>query len=470
MEKENPYERMDYYINNNRFLINSINKPKNWIFENYIGNNNIRQFNTSKNVYKNEKNINEFNNTNGFQNNINIIQNERNKNEDIKESLIDININGKEFQKIKEKEKYRKDLLNQIEDNERRKKEMKRKIEEENKLNELKNKEYLIYKQKQEEDFEKFKKMNNNKKLKSQFDINNQEFNISYYNKKEENKEEKKEINNKKSEKEIKKEKRIERKKEEITNNYNRIIRSNYFNMFQEKEELNNYINKEFQDFLYILDDEFENEKNIDFYKNRNLDNNLRLPYGNSNDRIQRKGIRYIYSNNHKNLDKSYNMIFEKIDGIKDLTKSYKKEINPSIYFNHKIDILLDSFSNMIIQNNNRENNYMNNKIKKLSGDIKNYETKEKIKLINTKEKDYLDNKNEKIIEESNDLPKKNIETKGLKEEDLMTNKINKKENTQNENKMKNIDEKKGKLISEKKIEEENKDEYKDEEEEEEDD
>ena len=61
MEKENPYERMDYYINNNRFLINRINRPKNWIFENYIDNNNLRQFNTSKKVYKNDNNSNEFN-------------------------------------------------------------------------------------------------------------------------------------------------------------------------------------------------------------------------------------------------------------------------------------------------------------------------------------------------------------------------------------------------------------------------
>lgn len=112
----------------------------------------------------------------------------------------------------------------------------------------------------------------------------------------------------------------------------------------------------------------------------------------------------------------------------------------------------------------------MNNKINKLTGDIKKHESKEKIKTINIKEKDYLENKNEKINEDLNDIHKKNKQIKSLKEEDLITNKINKKENIKNENKMKNIDEKKENKISVKKIEEENKDEYKDEEEEEEDD
>ena len=341
MEKESVYDKVNYK-NNNR-----IKSPNNLIFENYISNN------RNSSQFKNRMYINQ-----------NIINNNL---KDEKGLLFNLNRKEDDYQRKKEKEEYRKDLLKQIEDNERRKKERKRQSEEENKLNEIKNMKYLMYKQKQEEEFEKIKKMNNNKRMKSQFNDINQENSIYNYNKKREN------IKVKEVEKDIKIKKREEREREEITNNYNRIVRMNYYNMFEEKEELKDYINKEFNDYLYILDDETEYEKNR---KIKNINEELPMNY---NNRYQNENNRYNVHRDiiHKYVDKENKMNYDKISDVNEIIKSYKVEIRPSIYFNHEIDTLLNSYSNLIMYKNDKEINYINKKINKLSNDIKKNEKEE---------------------------------------------------------------------------------------------
>ena len=342
MEKESVYDKVNYK-NNNR-----IKSPNNLIFENYISNN------RNSSQFKNRMYINQ-----------NIINNHL---KDEKGLLFNLNRKEDDYQRKKEKEEYRKDLLKQIEDNERRKKERKRQLEEENKLNEIKNMKYLMYKQKQEEEFEKIKKMNNNKRMKSQFNDINQENSIyNNNNKKREN------IKVKEVEKDIKTKKREEREREEITNNYNRIVRMNYYNMFEEKEELKDYINKEFNDYLYILDDETEYEKNR---KIKNINEELPMNY---NNRYQNENNRYNVHRDiiHKYVDEENKMNYDKISDVNEIIKSYKVEIRPSIYFNHEIDTLLNSYSNLIMYKNDKEINYINKKINKLSNDIKKNEKEE---------------------------------------------------------------------------------------------
>ena len=354
MEKESVYDKVNYK-NNNR-----IKSPNNLIFENYISNNRNSSIDLSNKYY----------NSSQFKNRMYINQNIINNNlKDEKGLLFNLNRKEDDYQRKKEKEEYRKDLLKQIEDNERRKKERKRQLEEENKLNEIKNMKYLMYKQKQEEEFEKIRKMNNNKRMKSQFNDINQENSIynNNNNKKREN------IKVKEVEKDIKTKKREEREREEITNNYNRIVRMNYYNMFEEKEELKDYINKEFNDYLYILDDETEYEKNR---KIKNINEELPMNY---NNRYQNENNRYNVHRDiiHKYVDKENKMNYDKISDVNEIIKSYKVEIRPSIYFNHEIDTLLNSYSNLIMYKNDKEINYINKKINKLSNDIKKNEKEE---------------------------------------------------------------------------------------------
>jgi len=381
MLKEREFNRNN---NDNLKKINEINDSKKWIFENYIRDYFPSKINKSLDHFQNNKyakmNINSHINPN--------IENDINKYKNVNMvTFFNLNRIEKEIQKNKEKEKYRRDLLRQIEENERRKKEKEREIEEENKINEMKNREYLIYKQRQEEEYERIKKIYQNKKIKSQFNIENQ--NIFSNNKKLDDSEKKEEkINDTKNKEEIEKEKRRERKKEEITNNYNTIIRSNYFNMFEEKEELKNYIDKEYQDFLFILDDINTNNDKIN--ENILLNNNLRMT--NDINNFKKENKRYNIHNNNikKNVDKKYNYIFDKISYANELTKSYKIKMEPSKYFNHEIDILLDSYSHMIINKDKSKNNYLKDKINRLSDDIKKEESIEQ--KIEVEQKDKNDN------------------------------------------------------------------------------
>ena len=412
MKKDILYERLNY--KDNKEYLNNIDEHKNWIFNNYINNKSgefykpkyyegtISPLSQNYKLSKGFNNINskEFQNNNylnsmiKINNNINmnhIDMNNINKKINI-ESFYDFNRKEKEIQKINEKGKYRRDLLNQIEENEKRRRNKKKEIDEENKINEIKYKEYLLYKQKQDEEFENIKKLNKNKKLKSQFNIENQNNNV-LLNKIEDNKIKKEEIKKMDKSEEINKERRKERKKEEITENYNRIIRSNNYNMFEEKEELKNYLDKEYQDFLFFLDDNINDEKgkeitekNIVINNDLKISNNI-IKYKNENQRYN------IYNKNiQKNIDKKYKYVFEQISYINDYTKSYKMKITPKNYFNHKIDILLDSYSNMILYNDTKKDNYIKDKINKLNVDIKNEEAKE---IINN-EKDMNDKLNEK--------------------------------------------------------------------------
>ena len=339
MENKRFYSRKNYENDDEYFRkLNNIDKSKNWLFQNYIGG-----YYTSKN---NRNNL--FLSTpNNYDNPTNNEYNRRNSG-----LCFELNRKEKEIQKRKEKEQYRKDLLKQIEENEKRKQKLKRELFEENKVNDFKNNEYLLYKKEQEEEYEKLKKLNKNRKLKNEFIITNQkELTLNYSKNEDENKDKEEKVNNNVHQEEIKNEKIKERIKEEMFNNYNSIISSNYPNIFGEKEELINYIDKEFQDFENI----FDNNNDIENNKYENLFYNEDLGIINNNGHKNENKRYYINNNNlQNNIDKSYNSIFEKIEYVNDLTKSFKMKMKPSKYFNHKRDILLDSFSNMILQADNK--------------------------------------------------------------------------------------------------------------------
>ena len=167
MEKEKFYVREKYENNFRKF--NKMNRA--WLFQNYIGG-----YYPLENNKRNSNYIKPTNNNN-YLNDIIIMNNNEGINNAYKEKnlgvFFEFNRKEKEIRKIKEKEQYRKDLLKQIKENERKKQNLKREIYEENKINELKNNEYLIYKKEQEEEFEKIKKLNKNRKLKNEFNLGN---------------------------------------------------------------------------------------------------------------------------------------------------------------------------------------------------------------------------------------------------------------------------------------------------------
>ena len=489
MEKDRPYERMNYN-NNSGYLkkYNKIEDHKNWIFDNYIGNPNGGYYppKMSKGnpffLSPNYNSSNQFNNIK-MSNSVNIkpisMNNNLNANNNM-ETLYDLNRKEKEIQKSKEKEKYRRDLLNQIEENEKRKKNKKKEIDEENKINEIKNREYLLYKQKQEEEFEKIKKMNKNKKLKSQFNLENEIYDISFYSKKGDNsKEIKTERKFENIIEEARKEKRRERKKEEITKNYNAIIGANYLDMYGEKEELKYYIDREYEDFLDILDDNIKNEKNRELPERLYINNDLRKSYDSIRNKNDKR--RFVIYNSHieRNINNKYRSVFENIDDAFDYTKSFKIKMEPKRYFNHDIDILLASYSNMIISNDKSKNNFIKEKIDKLNADIKKEEREEKEKeekereqkereqkekekeenKINIKErivKDELLPIKEKIQENQTTEKLKEDETKNNNEEEnFVVRIINEKESNEKENSKEQYEDEKESVFLSEKVKEE---------------
>ena len=438
MENEFPYQRMNY-SNINENLRNKKDINKQWIFSNYIGDesNNLNKYYMGNSLMPLP---NEFNYNHNDDSIKSISRNNINNNDELS---FDFKMKDKEIQMNKVKEQYRKDLLRQIEENEKRRKAKMREIDEENRINDIKNKEYLIYKQKQEEEYERLKRLKENKKMKSQFIIENQKYDISYYNTKRDNIENIRNINKSKNiitEEEEKKDILKEREKEKIINNYNKIIRSNYTNTFEEKQELLNYMNLEFSDFYNTLDNVIENDKKKEIYKDTNINKNLIIPDGYYKFKKD-KGRYNLYSNTiHKNVDKKYGYIFEQISDVNDLTKSYQLKIKPSIYFNHDIDILLDSYSNMLLLNNNRNsNNYINEKINKLTRNIKSHETKEKenekekVNIILKENNDSIKKAEQNNMEKPNiGLKKKNTYKKEKEKGDLVIKMIDKKESKQN--------------------------------------
>ena len=438
MENEFPYQRMNY-SNINENLRNKKDINKQWIFSNYIGDesNNLNKYYMGNSLMPLP---NEFNYNHNDDSIKSISRNNINNNDELS---FDFKMKDKEIQMNKVKEQYRKDLLRQIEENEKRRKAKMREIDEENRINDIKNKEYLIYKQKQEEEYERLKRLKENKKMKSQFIIENQKYDISYYNTKRDNIENIRNINKSKNiitEEEEKKDILKEREKEKIINNYNKIIRSNYTNMFEEKQELLNYMNLEFSDFYNTLDNVIENDKKKEIYKDTNINKNLIIPDGYYKFKKD-KGRYNLYSNTiHKNVDKKYGYIFEQISDVNDLTKSYQLKIKPSIYFNHDIDILLDSYSNMLLLNNNRNsNNYINEKINKLTINIKSHEAKEKenekekVNIILKENNDSIKKAEQNNMEKPNiGFNKKNTYKKEKEKGDLVIKMIDKKESKQN--------------------------------------
>ena len=106
-----------------------------------------------------------LNNSNNINNNFSLLNNSQKNNQgkiytnNSYNSFIDLDLNKKDLLKKYENERYRKDLLNQIEDNKQRISNKKREIEEQNRIDEIKNQEYYLFKQKQEEEYERKKKL-----------------------------------------------------------------------------------------------------------------------------------------------------------------------------------------------------------------------------------------------------------------------------------------------------------------------
>jgi len=363
------------------------------------------------------------------------------------QSLIDLDPNKRDMIKKVENEKYRKDLLKQIEENNQRKNIKKKEIEEQNRIDEIKNQEYFILKEKQEEEFERIKKLNKNRKLKSQFTSERNILNSSY-----DNKSNNQSIDNS----DIINQEKIENdaKIQKIEKNYQKIVNGNNVNMFEEKEELKNFIDKEYEDLFKSIEIEIDNQKN---YNGNNLLKSVELPirnydnlriinphsrnnhiiYGNdlklsnimNNDRNifiknKNKKIKYYLSNNiiQRNVENEYNNIFKKISNIDDLTKSYKIEINPKIYYNNENE--LDEYYNNYSINTQRY------KLKKKDDTNQQNEDKnENIINDNDNDNEIKENDNKNVIDDEKYINEKygtiNEDNKEIKENKDNNNDIN---------------------------------------------
>ena len=117
-------------------------------------NNNTYKMNSQNNVFLNKSQNNIENNKYNYNNSVN--------NGYSSLSFMDLDVNKRDILKKAENERYRNYLLNQIEENNQRKINKKKELEEENRLEEIRSKEYFEFKEKQEQEYEKIKKMNKN--------------------------------------------------------------------------------------------------------------------------------------------------------------------------------------------------------------------------------------------------------------------------------------------------------------------
>ena len=368
-------------INNNNIQNNLISTP--YIFRYNNNNNNSVPYymiNPLDNFSNNQNNNNLLLSDNSSRNNAgyNYTNNSYN-------SFIDLDSNRRDIRKKYENEKYRRDLLNQIEDNRQRINKKKKEIEEQNRIDEIKNQEYYIFKEKQAEEYEKIRKLYKNKKMKSlNFDGN--VLNISS---------ESKNLNIDQSNESVNNQEKKEQNEKilKISKNYEKIFSGKSGNMFEEKEELQNNIDKEYEDLIKSIEIDIDNQKNFngntllksvalprrEFSDILNLNNNFYNSYKNIGNELQlsnyernminrNKKKKYYIANDimQKKIEYDYRSILKKVSNVENLTKSYKMEINPKIYFNdfnnddsyynyYKINIQKYKFKKAIINKEDKE-------------------------------------------------------------------------------------------------------------------
>ena len=355
----NLYKNVSYdkYINNNLISSNQqmqsqINQLYNLNQQNYIQNNLfVPSILPVNNMMNNQISHLNFNPNNYSLNNLNIINGNNNINNAFN-SFMDLDPYKKDIQKMQQKENYRKELLKQIEENELRKNIKKREMDELNRIEEIKNQEYFLLKEKQEEEYERIKKLNKNRKLKSQFSLETNLLNISNDKLNNSNNQF---INNSSLDNEEQKEK--DEGIQKISNNYQKIVSGKPKNLFEEKEELKNYIDNEYQDLFQTVKLDIDNQKysnqnnlllnsyelpqkyfsnsvKLNPSKNYNLGNNnyggdLKLSNYERNLLRKNKMKKYHISNDiiSKRVNNEYNFIFNEISNLNNLSKNYKMEI-----------------------------------------------------------------------------------------------------------------------------------------------
>ena len=281
--------------------------------------------------------------------------NQMNYNNNNQNYFMDLDATKKDNQKFIEKEKYRRELMAQIAENANKKNLKRKQIDEQNRIDELKNQEYFKYKEKQEEEYKQKLKSKKNRILKSSFGT-------QIIKKDNENKSENSSLNN-------------SIQKNESNNNiqnpeneYQSMFKKNTKNMFEEKEDLKTNIDNNIENILNSIDQSIDMQK-LDFINNNKIINN---PYKNNNENqfinnilndrkspptpmllnlrnseLNKNKINmnlckvnnignekknyYIPFNEgiHNNIQKEYDFLFKELEDMDNFTKNYREKISP---------------------------------------------------------------------------------------------------------------------------------------------
>ena len=365
--------------------INPTNNPPNYINNRFIKNN------INDNLYSNNLQRYQNNSVNSF---------------------FDLNTSQKDIQKKIEKEKYRNDLKKQMEEDRQRAINKKKEIDEQNRIDEIKNEEYYLQKEKQEEEYEQLRKLKKNRKLKSQFSIDGNILTISNDNKYKINSQSIDNLTLNTQEKN-----KTNEQAQKISNHQSQSNIGGYpRNTFEEKEELKNYVDQQYRDLFksmeVLIDNQmlygannlsktFEQQKYLNNYNSFNnlfkfpkFERKNNLPYKN-------KMKKYYISNDviSKKVENDYDYIFKELSDLDNLTKNYKRRMSPKLFYN-----------------DNRNGN--------MNSYFKNYGIKNKYKIKETqenkddKEENQTDNKteNEAGNKDDNIENKENIENQDVNE------------------------------------------------------
>jgi len=382
-------------------------------------------------------------------------------------SFFDLNTSQKDLQKKIEKDKYRNELKRQMEEDRQRAINKKKQLEEQNRIDEIKNEEYYLQKEKQEEAYEQLRKLKKNRKLKSQFGIDGNILTISNDNKYKINSQS---IDN--STQNIQEENKTN---EQIQNNNNyqspNNIRGYPRSTFEEKEELKNYVDQQYNDLFKSVEILIDNQKlyganNLSktfeqqrYLNNSNNFNNMfRFPKLERKVNYKDEMKKYYISNDviSKKVENDYDYIFKELSDLDNLTKNYKRKMSPKIFYD---DNKKDNF-NSLIKNYDIKNKY---KIKVPQENEENKEEKDKTenKIDNVENKENIDNQEingvkESIENQGVNEPQENVNNQGINEakddngdneansNNLQTNKVKDENNYSLENNNNNSDLNKG--------------------------
>ena len=264
-------------------------------------------------------------------------------------SFFDLNTSVKDIQKKIEKEKYINDLKKQMEEDRQRAIITKKKIEEQNRIDEKKNEEYYLQKERQEEEYERLRKLKKNRKLKSQFGIDGNILTISNDNKYKSNSQsiDNLELNNQEQNKTNEQIQKINNYQSQ--NNINGYPR----NTFEEKEELKNYVDQQYRDLFKSVEMLIDNQKlygannlskTLEQQRYLNNFNNLfKFPKFERKFNYKDKMKKYYISNDvvSKKVENDYDYIFKNLSDLDYLTKNYKRKMSPKVFYSdNKIDTL----------------------------------------------------------------------------------------------------------------------------------